>query len=118
MPESQSLIGQTISHYRLHDGHIQLFSMRDGSMRDLVVKGWSGINAVDWTLDSKSLFASSLRPDGTVVLLNVDLEGTAHVILEHKNAGGMCWAIPSSDGKHLASMQMNGESNAWMLENF
>jgi eukaryotic-like serine/threonine-protein kinase len=107
-----------ICAFDLHDGHIQLFSMRDGSMRDLVVKGWSGINAVDWTLDSKSLFASSLRPDGTVVLLNVDLEGTAHVILEHKNAGEMCWAIPSSDGKHLASMQMNGESNAWMLENF
>jgi hypothetical protein len=58
-----------------------------------------------------------LQPDGTVVLLNIDLKGNAHPLLEQKNAA-MCWAIPSSDGKHLASMQMNGESNAWMLENF
>jgi hypothetical protein len=25
---------------------------------------------------------------------------------------------PSPDGKHLATMQMEGESNAWLLENF
>jgi len=30
----------------------------------------------------------------------------------------MCWAIPSSDGKRLATMLMNGESNVWMIEDF
>ncbi len=101
-----------------HEGRIRLFSFSDGSMRDLPVKGWSGLNAIDWASDSKSLFASGLRPDGTVVLLNVDLRGNAYPVLEQKNGQGMCWAIPSSDGKHLAAMLMNGESNAWLLEGF
>jgi len=58
-----------------------------------------------------------MRPDGTIFLLNVDLAGNARPLLEQKN-GQMCWAIPSHDGKHLASMLMAGESNAWMLEDF
>jgi hypothetical protein len=58
-----------------------------------------------------------MRPDGTVVLLSIDLRGAARPLLEQKN-GQMCWAIPSSDGKRLAAMLMNGESNAWMLEDF
>jgi hypothetical protein len=91
--------------------------MHDGSARDLFVKGWAGLTSIDWAGDSRSMFVSAMRPDGTIVLLNVDLQGNADPLLEQKN-GEMCWAIPSYDGKHLASMLMNGESNAWMLEDF
>jgi Tol biopolymer transport system component len=100
-----------------HVGRIRLFSMENGSVRDLIVKGWSGLMSMDWAGDSRSLFTSAMQSDGTIFLLNVDLRGNAHRLLEQKN-GQMCWAIPSSDGKHLAAMLMNGESNAWMLENF
>ena len=100
-----------------HVGRIRLFSMKNGSARDLIVKGWSGLMSLDWAGDSRSLFAAAMQPDGTIFLLNVDLRGNAHPLLEQKN-GQICWAIPSSNGRHLASMLMNGESNAWMLENF
>jgi hypothetical protein len=39
-------------------------------------------------------------------MLNVDLRGNAE----------MCRAIPSYDGKHLANMLMEWDSNAWILE--
>jgi eukaryotic-like serine/threonine-protein kinase len=100
-----------------HEGRIRLFSLRDGSAREVPVKGWSGFSTLDWASDSRSFFVSAMRQDGTVILLNIDLQGAAHPLLEQKN-GQMCWAIPSSDGKRLASMLMNGESNAWMLEDF
>lgn len=101
-----------------HVGRIHLYSFKDGSIHDLLVKGWPGLDALDWAPDSKSMFVSTLRPDGTVVLINTDLEGNARIILEQKNGNAMCWAQPSPDGKRLAVMQMNGESNAWMLEGF
>jgi serine/threonine protein kinase/Tol biopolymer transport system component len=100
-----------------HVGLIRLFSMKDASVRDLIVKGWSGLMSMDWSGDSHSLFSSVMQPDGTIFLLNIDLRGNAHPLLEQKN-GQMCWAIPSYDGKHLASMLMTGESNAWMVEDF
>ena len=98
-------------------GRIRLFSVPDLQERDLLVKGWSGFSGLDWAGDSRSMFVPSIRPDGTIVLLNVDLQGVAHPLLEQKN-GEMCWAIPSSDGKRLATMLMNGESNVWMIEDF
>jgi Tol biopolymer transport system component len=100
-----------------HFGRIRLVSVHDRSTRDLFVKGWAGLTSIDWAGDSRSMFVPTMQPDGTVVLLNVDLQGNAHPLLEQKN-GEMCWAIPSYDGKHLATMLMNGESNAWMLEDF
>jgi Tol biopolymer transport system component len=100
-----------------HVGRIRLFSMKDGSSHDLMVKGWSGLVSMDWAGDSRSLFSSAMQADGTIFLLDIDLRGNAHSLLEQKN-GQMCWAIPSYDGKHLASMLMTGESNAWMLEDF
>jgi Tol biopolymer transport system component len=101
-----------------HVGRIRLVSMHDGSARVLSVKGWAGLTSVDWAGDSRSMFVPAMQPDGTIVLLNIDLQGNAHPLLEQKNVGGWCWAIPSYDGKHLAAMLMNGESNAWMLEDF
>jgi len=100
-----------------HEGRIRLLSLRDGSTRELMVKGWAGLSTLDWAGDSRTFFSSAIRPDGTIVLLNIDLEGNAHPLLEQKN-GQMCWGIPSSDGTHLANTLMNGESNAWMLERF
>jgi hypothetical protein len=101
-----------------HVGRIRLVSTHDGSARDLFVKGWAGLTSVDWAGDSRSMFVPAMQPDGTIVLLNIDLQGNARPLLEQKNVGGWCWAIPSYDGKHLAAMLMNGESNAWMLEDF
>jgi eukaryotic-like serine/threonine-protein kinase len=100
-----------------HVGRIRLFSMKGGTAQELIVKGWSGLMSLDWAGDSRSLFTSAMQADGTIFLLNIDLHGNAHPLLEQRN-GQMCWAIPSYDGKHLASMLMTGESNAWMVEGF
>jgi len=84
--------------------------------KDLTTKPWE-INGRVQFCSARSLFGSAMQADGTVFLLDIDLRGNAHSLLEQKN-GQMCWAIPSYDGKHLASVLMTGESNAWMLEDF
>jgi hypothetical protein len=81
------------------------------------VKGWSGLSTLDWASDSRSFFVSAIQLNGTIILLNIDLQGNAHPLLQQKN-GALCWAIPSSDGTFVADMLMNGESNAWMIEDF
>jgi len=91
--------------------------LRDGSTREVLVKGWSGLGSWDPAPDGRSFYTSAIQPDGTIALLNIDLQGNAHVLFKQKN-GAVCWAIPSPDGKLLADMIMHGESNAWMLENF
>lgn len=100
-----------------HEGRIRLFSFVNASMRDILVRGWSGLSTIDWASNAQSLFVSAIKPDGTIVLLSVNLHGVAHPLLVQKN-GAICWSIPSADGKFLAVMVMNGESNAWMIQDF
>jgi len=99
------------------EAHLHFYSLRDGSTREVLVKGWSGLGSWDPAPDGRSFYTSAIQPDGTIALLNIDLQGNAHVLFKQKN-GAVCWAIPSPDGKLLADMIMHGESNAWMLEKF
>jgi hypothetical protein len=75
-----------------HERRIRLFSLADRTARDLLVRGWSGLNTVDWAADSKTLFPSAIKPDGTTFRLNTDLGGRARLLLEQKNSV-ICWAI-------------------------
>lgn len=58
---------------------------------------------------------SASSPGATKTLLNVDLHGGAKPVLQEpeKDLG---WAIPSSDGRHLAIWAASSSSNAWLLE--
>jgi len=44
------------------EGRIRLLSLKGEPERDIVVKGWAGLNSVDWAADGKSLFVSSQSP--------------------------------------------------------
>jgi hypothetical protein len=50
-------------------------------------------------------------------LLNIDLQGRLHPVLEEQKMV-MGWAIPSADGRKLAIWKASGGANAWMVENF
>lgn len=52
------------------------------------------------------------------VILDVDLEGNAHVLLENGPNAELYWAIPSPDGHYTALDVVTGEENVWMVENF
>ncbi len=86
-------------------------------IRNIRLKEWSSINAIDWAADGRGLWVSAATTTGTSALLNVDLTGRTRPIWEQtKMVVG--WAIPSPDGRYLALWQASGSSNVWMVENF
>ena len=96
---------------------IRLLTLKDGKERIIKLTTWSGISALDWAADGKSLWVSASTTTGINGLLNVDLQGRARPVWEQtKMAVG--WAIPSPDGRYLAMWQASGNANVWMVENF
>jgi len=96
---------------------IRLFSLAGGASRDLIVKGWYGLDSgPDWSSSGKGFYVSSLSPTGAT-LLYIDLNGDAKALWEQK--GGLhTWGLPSFDGRHLAMLGYTIDSNIWMLENY
>jgi Tol biopolymer transport system component len=106
-----------IMGYRPDNGVIQFRSVSTGATHDLTVKGRTGLRALDWAADGKSLFVASIDPAGKTALFTVTLGGSAYLLLEDdKNQIG--WAVPSPDGHFVAIEEASGTSNVWSLENF
>jgi Tol biopolymer transport system component/DNA-binding winged helix-turn-helix (wHTH) protein len=96
------------------ESQIRFISLKDGSERSVAVRGWSGIESIDWAADSKGIWATS-SDEKENALLHVDLQGNARVVWRPKNKI-VGWAIPSRDGKHLALNIRSVSANAWMLD--
>jgi DNA-binding winged helix-turn-helix (wHTH) protein/Tol biopolymer transport system component len=94
---------------------IHILSLRTHEDRTIVVRGWSGLQALDWASDGKGLFTSS-RTSGTV-LLHTDLRGNADVLWQPKG-DAMVWAVPSPDGSHVAIPGFALSSNIWSMQDF
>jgi len=92
-----------------------VLSLRTHEDRKVVVKGWSGLEALEWASDGKGFFTSSRATD--VVLLHLDLQGNAHVLWEPKG-DNMVWAVPSADGHHVAMPSFAFNSNIWSMQDF
>jgi Tol biopolymer transport system component len=89
----------------------------DGSpVRDLTVTGWSGFWSFDWAVDARGFFISNTSGLGSTQLF-VDLNGKAHPLWQQKSSS-RTWGVPSPDGKHLALLGQDFNSNMWMIENF
>jgi Tol biopolymer transport system component len=99
-----------------HQGKILLRSTSTGETRELVVKGWTGLESTDWSANSMSLLVASQDHDGAYALLNITLDGKASVLLRSKN--DILWAVPAWDGHLLAIPQQTSTTNAWAVENF
>lgn len=95
-------------------GRIQLLSLATRQIREIVVKGWAELRNVDWSADGRTLFVPATKDQRTVALLEIDTRGNAWELLD----GPLGWAIPSPDRRYLAFMQLAGENNVWMVDNF
>jgi hypothetical protein len=122
--------GTRIAILRQSEGRIQVRDLGSHSSKDIVVKGWGAFQSVNWAVDGKGLFVSSLEEAGSA-LLRVDLLGNAHLLWEQKGnntpwtniiepLGGpsVPWGVPSPDGHHLAIYNWTFSGNMWMMENF
>ena len=97
-----------------NQGTIQLRSTSSGKTRDLVVKGWNGLMHIDWSADGKSLLVGNHESDSA--LLKVTLDGKASVLLRSSNFIG--YAVPSSDGRLLAILEVSPTKNVWQIQDF
>ena len=100
----------------VNEGTIQFRSTSSDKTHDLVVKGWSGLSSVDWSVDGKSLLLPWHNHDRESALLKVALDGKVSVLLRSSNF--IAFAIPSPDGRLLAISEVSLAKNAWQMENF
>lgn len=96
--------------------HIRLLSFSGSADREITLKGWPYLTALDWSADGKGFYVGSGASQGPT-LLYTDLNGNAKVLWQFKGAGDT-WGVPSRDGRYLAIRGDVFNSNVWMLEGF
>ena len=120
--------GTGIAVLKRSEATIHILSLSRQPSREVVVKGWTGLQTLDWAADGTGLFVSIAREGGSA-LLHLDLKGSGQLLWASKGTvepgisaflGGptVPWAVPSPDGRHLAICEWNLSANIWMMENF
>jgi eukaryotic-like serine/threonine-protein kinase len=101
------------------DTRIELVSLSNATPdREVLVKGWTNIYALDWASDEKGIYCGSVSPKFRT-LLYVDLKGPVHVVKQYRGSGpGFFWGIPSPDGRYIAIPGGSVDGNVWMLGGF
>ena len=99
-------------------GGVRFLSIDSGIAKDVVVKDWPVLKSADWYADSKTILSVSVNSQRRPVILGIDMEGNAKVLLEGNRSNPFGWLIPSPDGKYAALAVDTGESNVWMVENY
>jgi Tol biopolymer transport system component/DNA-binding winged helix-turn-helix (wHTH) protein len=100
--------------YGEEEPRIRLVSLAGGPDRWLTVSGWPGLASLDWSADSKSIWAATSGEKANT-LLRISLQGTVTPVWRPKDVG-VSWAIPSRDGKYVALHVHSSTANVWMLE--
>jgi serine/threonine protein kinase len=108
--------GSKIGIVKKHGNQIAMVPLSGGPTRTITVNGYSDLLEFYWAADSQSMFVSTVAPRGAS-LLHVLLSGDAQPIW-HQPQSTHTWGFPSPDGRHLAIMDSNSESNVWMINNF
>lgn len=98
-------------------GKIELRSTSTGKTRYLIVKGWNGLNGIDWSANGNRLLVTWHNFEQESALPSVALDGNATVLLKSSNPE--IWgSIPSPDGRSLAINEAGGPKNVWQIQNF
>jgi eukaryotic-like serine/threonine-protein kinase len=98
-------------------GQVRVLSLNNSQEHSVSVVPRSQIWDLNWAPDGNSIFAVSWQqPDA--VILQIDLEGRARVVINRGKDHALQNPLPSPDGRQLAFSQLTWESNAWLLENF
>jgi serine/threonine protein kinase len=107
--------GSQVGILKRHGNQIRLVPLRGGQTRTIATKDYSDFEDLNWAIDSQSMFVSTFEPGGAR-LLHVALDGDAQPLWQHRSRHS--WGFPSPDGRHLAIVGANAESNVWMIDDF
>jgi len=108
--------GSQIAIVKGHGNQIRLVPLAGGPTRTITTRGHSNLIDLNWAIDSQSMFVSTLELAGAN-LLHVDLNGEIHPVWQQSQATETL-GFPSPDGRHLAILGSNAESNVWLINNF
>jgi len=108
--------GSRIGIVKRHGSQIRLVPLRGGQTTTITVKGFPDLLDMNWAVDSKGMFVSTVQPGGST-LLRVAPNGDAQPIWQ-QHQSKLTWGIPSPDGRHLAILGPSSEANVWMIGNF
>jgi Tol biopolymer transport system component len=98
-------------------GQVRILNLTNSTDRVISLVPRRRVWDVNWAADGDSLFAvGSQDPD--FIILQIELNGKTHVIINRGKGHLLDSPRPSPDGRHLAFSQYTWESNAWLLENF
>jgi eukaryotic-like serine/threonine-protein kinase len=107
--------GTRLAAIRSPANPILILSLRGERMKEVHLKGWTELRALNWTADGKGLFVE-VNQEGRHTLLHSDLQGRATVLWEPVLLGSR--APESPDGRHLCIPNHVLNQNFLMLENF
>jgi len=80
------------------------------------VAGATSLDTLDWDTSGSGFFASYVQASTTSSrLLHVGLDGAVHVLMECRYT--KLWAIPSPNGRQIATFKSSPSANIWMVEN-
>jgi serine/threonine protein kinase len=108
--------GTRIALLKAGDPAIRIVSLTGQPDHELSPKGWKAFFGPHWMADGRGLLVTT-HDGNTPVLLRTDLQGNADVLWRlHGGLGtfGLC----SPDGRHVAMMDWEVNSNLWMMDNF
>src|SRR5438552_4967894 len=108
--------GKRIAILKGGENQIHVLALDNGAVRDLMVKGWTGFNSLDWSSDGKGFFIGNLS-GGSATLIYVDQAANAYPLWHQKSTTGT-WGVPSRDGRQLAILGQEFNGNIWTMENF
>jgi hypothetical protein len=96
------------------EGPIHILSLDGAKSLELFANGRkSQWQSLDWAADGNGLYVSA-----DAVLLHLDLHGYATKVWTHPSVARGTRGIPSRDGRRIALMGRNQDSNVWMIEKF
>jgi serine/threonine protein kinase/Tol biopolymer transport system component len=108
--------GSWIGIAKRHGNTIRLVPLGKDQARTININGYSDLTDLNWAVNSRSLFVSSVGPGGAT-LLHVDLDGNAQPIWRQPQTTSF-WGFSSPDARHLAISGESRETSVWMISNF
>jgi hypothetical protein len=108
--------GSWIGIAKRHGSTIRLVPLGKGQPRTINMDGYSDLSDFNWAVNSRSLFVSSVGPEGAV-LLHVGFEGKAQPIWKQPQTRSF-WGFSSPDARHLAISGESRETSVWSISNF
>ena len=108
--------GTRLAIARSPESPIEIYSLRDRSIRTIPYRSDVKLIWLEWSADQAGLFASRQGQRGNELFF-LDFQGNA-TSLRKCDGGDTCHGLPSPDGRHLAIIDRDQSSNMWMMENF